>query len=430
MNKFELEKLKRLNTLTGKSNKELEKIISIFETYDSVYDVLIQEIIKAMEKDFVGVMKKYLYHYCKEITSLREICTNIDLFLNKIGFKIDATNGIELIGSDKKLHTLLEEYVTNNLENIKSMHLYSENDSFSILILSYCDSNNIDIKNGSLNKKQLSIEEERNLLIKAKSGNIEARDKLIMANIGLSKHVASWYLNRGMDFEDLVSEGVIGIIKAIEDFDLEKNVKFSTYAVPKIRATIRRNIDKKARIIRKPLGRNDVINKINITKEKLTHTLGRFPTNKELADNMGISIEILEKVLHDGTDVISLETEITTDSKHESTLEDTLEQHTFEEPEDFYVSVEMKSKVEQLLETSNLTDREKEIIRYRFGFNGDIMSLREMTKVINVSAQRIGKSEKLALKKLRKNPKTIGCADYLGDRDRVLKSLENMKKIN
>lgn len=245
----------------------------------------------------------------------------------------------------------------------------------------------------------LSAEQEKELAKRIEEGDSVARRKLTEANLRLVVSIAKRYVGRGMQFLDLIQEGNLGLMKAVDKFDYTKGFKFSTYATWWIRQSITRAIADQARTIRVPVHMVETINKTGRAQRALLQELGREPTVKELAEAMDCTEERIYEIQKIAQDPVSLDTPI--GEEEDSRLGDFLDDPNAVSPTEIADSAMLHEKLLELLNT--LTPRESEVIRKRFGFNdGKPKTLEEVGKEFNVTRERIRQIESKALKALRK----------------------------
>lgn len=257
----------------------------------------------------------------------------------------------------------------------------------------------------------LTADEEKRLTLAARQGSVEARDRLVEANIRLVINVAKSYQSRSIPLEDLIQEGVIGLMTAINRFDPEKGFRFSTYATHWIRQSIGRAVDGKAKAIRLPSHISQALRKVEKTKSDLLQETGIEPTPEQIALEMGISVRKLTTLLQASHELVSLDIRIGEGEK--TTLGAMIQDERAGDPEAIIINSEIIEELQEVM--LQLTDRERRIVNYRLKNDDGTNHFREeLSEEMHISRERVRQIESQAIKKLRILAQRRKLREYLG----------------
>lgn len=358
---------------------------------------------------------------------------------------------IDVLKSNTQINQILQTIVNKNIKQNQFEYVEFENENSILFIHAYCMLNGLTIVDennelvdaeynedsnynedmvkkylSNLSNKLLTVEEEKELAIRIGKGDKQARSLMVTYNLKLVVNIAKRYLNRGLDFLDLIQEGNMGLIKAVDRYDVFKGYKFSTYATWWIKQSIDRAIRNSGRNVRLPSHCYDKIAKYNKAITILKNELNREPSLDEIADYLCISIQELNQLYKLKQDTISINSKVT--DKDDTEIGDFISDEK-ESPEEYFINKNIPNEINELLIKCNLPERMSDVLIYRYGLDGnEPKTLMETGKILGITRERVRQIELAALNRIRLSPYINDFAIYMQNPDKALNSIKTFRE--
>lgn len=451
-----------INLFCSKSlDKIVEKNISFEYDNKKFNDVFIREFENQIKKyinskmsseEHSEISRKIIEKCVTNNQNIKQLGKIVSTFEN-INYIPDIDFYINLINNNSSINKMINEFVKLNLEKIKQGKLNKiVDDKTAMFIESFCVDNKIEIEDEIIEEDYvtsdslklylkdlestgniLTIEEEQQLCKKILEGDKSAYDKFIEKNLKLVVSIAKRYNKKELDIEDLIQNGNLGLINAIEKYDYKKGYKFSTYATWWIKQAISRSIKNESRTVRLPIHIYEKYRLLKNTQNRLSNKLGRTPTIEEISKEIGLSSKKVSELMNQTQNNISLNQLIRTDEDgHGDELIEFIEDEKYKQRIDIIGDISnidlfyIKKVLNEAMESTNIDERDREIIKLRYGIiDGECHTLQDIGDRYGLTRERIRQIEEKTLSKLRNKKEIKNLSIYMENPDKVLKKTNN-----